>query len=299
MQIPDNSAFCPGCGNKIEAAPVAPVYPVAPAPQQPQKKNAGVIIAVIAIVVLIATAAVLYFCTDLFGGNDTKKDKKKDEPSTSQTDPSDPTDTETSLSGVIPGPTDAFTTTTATGTTGTTAATLPSVNVNDIEAITKRFVQAYEFDDYNVQKQLMLHDLQADLRDQVLEDFDTEEAFFAQQSQRYGVTIDSWNDVFTTIHNATLTEADEYFGAYTLGYDITESRWLTDGELSNFMSNYVECYGDYVDSYTLNAIDSAYLVTLNFSINGELNTYSYVYEVYLVECEGQWMVADYFFPEDE
>ena len=172
MQIPDNSAFCPGCGNKIEAAPVAPVaapvvpvapvaapvepvapvaapvepvapvapvasvaapvapvapvaapvaapvepvapvapvepvaapvapvapvaapvYPVAPAPQQPQKKNVGVIIAVIATVVLIATAAVLYFCTDLFGGNDTKKDKKKDEPSTSETDPTDPSD---------------------------------------------------------------------------------------------------------------------------------------------------------------------------------------------------------------
>ena len=148
MQIPDGSAFCPGCGNKVEAAPVAPVvpvapvepvapvvpvavapvepvapvapaapvepvapvapvavapvaapvapvYPVAPVPQQPKKKNTGLIIAIVAVVVLIATAAVLYFTgvfDDLFGGNDKKKDKEKDEPSTSQTDPSgDPT----------------------------------------------------------------------------------------------------------------------------------------------------------------------------------------------------------------
>lgn len=99
--IPDGSAFCPACGNKIEAAPVAPVAapvaapapvveapvaapaapapvvespvapvqpvyaaPVAPQPAPKKKKNPTLLIVIIAIVALLAVAAALLFLTD-------------------------------------------------------------------------------------------------------------------------------------------------------------------------------------------------------------------------------------------
>ncbi|MBQ3202523.1 MAG: zinc-ribbon domain-containing protein [Clostridia bacterium] len=102
--IPDGSAFCPACGNKIEVAPVAPapvveapvapvqpVYaaPVAPQPA-PKKKPNVLLIVIIAIVAVLAVAAALLFltdagkelCDDWFGtslsDNSDDEDDKKD-----------------------------------------------------------------------------------------------------------------------------------------------------------------------------------------------------------------------------
>lgn len=106
--IPDGSAFCPACGNKVEAAPVAPapvveapvapVQPVyaalvAPQPAPKKKKNPTLLIVIIAIVALLAVAAALLFltdagkelCDDWFGtslsdSDDDEDDKDSDDP---------------------------------------------------------------------------------------------------------------------------------------------------------------------------------------------------------------------------
>lgn len=302
-QLPDGAAFCSQCGNKIAETPVAPVAeapvapvveapvapvetpaqpayeapvyaaPVAPATsaapaQPPKKKGKGLLIAIIAIVAALAVAAgALYFTgvfDDLFGTSQSDKDDKddKDDKKGDKDGDGDGDDDEKE------------------------AASAEDVAVD--------FVKAEVLEDYVSQFDLAVFDYEAMLKDNVLNNYDSEDEFFEEMSDEYDENITSWKKVFSVI----LKDAKEYFedtygDDYKLKVKATDTEELDEDEIEEVIDYLLDECDGYVDEDALENIKEAMNVTVEVSVSGSRDDDAYTIIVTVVKIDGKWKVADY------
>lgn len=160
------------------------------------------------------------------------------------------------------------------------------------------FVKAFYAKDYLTLFSLYIHDERQQWIDTRLKG-QTEEEFLAEaqrQADEKGmdVTIQTLDDYFTEFHKRFDVEAKEQYGAYTITADVTATTKLDEAALSKLIGEVNGGFsGTYVNEELLGKITEGHHVTVDYRITGEKKEYHQPYEVYVVLCDGKWLVANH------
>ena len=173
---------------------------------------------------------------------------------------------------------------------------------NDPEAVAEAFAEAYELEDYAALIDLYAYDFEAELKDDALDYYDSEDEFFEEMSDEYDEKITSWKGAY----KAVLKEADEYLKGeygddYKLKVKATDTEELDEDEIEDIIDYLLDECDGYVDEDAVKDIDEAMDVTVETSISGEDGEDSSTLIVTVVKIDGKWKVADceYVYDDEE
>lgn len=174
----------------------------------------------------------------------------------------------------------------------------PSIPVNPgtAEEAATNFIRAYRLEDYLTFFSLYLHDARQEWIDNKLVSQTVDEYLAAAQAQAdkegMSVTLQSLDDYYIALHEKWLARMDELYGAYTITSKVTSSVKLDEAGLEKLIGEVGGGFtGKYVTEEQLNNITEGYIITVDFTIAGELKEFHDIYTVKTVLCDGKWLVA--------
>ena len=170
---------------------------------------------------------------------------------------------------------------------------------DNVEDLATQFIRAYYLKDLTTQHNLLLHDARQEWEERQLKDHQTEEAFCSvvqQQANEQGldVNIRSFDDYLREFHKRCLEQMPTVYGEYTLSITVTGSVKMNDEELADFVGELSGgFFSPYIEEAQLANITEGYVVTVDYSVDGELKDYHQAHTVKAVKCDGQWRVGTY------
>ena len=182
---------------------------------------------------------------------------------------------------------------------GKKAENPPAIDPTEATRLAETFVKAYYLRDYAARFPLCFYDARARWEDAAIRDAGSAEEFF-QLAQRQAdekgieVTVDSFDSYYSAYRQFILEDVQEIYGDYTLTTTATDSVKMGEDQLSQFRHNLLTGPAkEYIDADALNAVTEVYTVTVHIHIEGEKKNYDENYVVYVVNHNGQWLVADH------
>ena len=165
---------------------------------------------------------------------------------------------------------------------------------NKPEDVAKAFVKAEALNDMNEMKGLYVHDYEAEMKADALDEYGDEETFFEEFSEEMGEEIKSWNAAFAAVKKMYKEQLEEMYGKYTLSVDVTDTIEMDEDELEDIKYDLEDYISDgYLSEKDWNNIKAGVIVTVELAIEGEENEDKVAYDVYLVKVGSKWKVADY------
>ena len=175
----------------------------------------------------------------------------------------------------------------------------PSTVPDDVAQTAEAFIKAYYMRDYLTQFSLCFHDARRQWEDKAIQDLGSEQNFLAlaqKQANEKGidVKVDSFETYYTSYREFMIADVAQTYGEYTLTVTSTGCTKMDDGKLKEFCNGLLSgAAKDYLHAGDLRAITDAYTVSVNIVIDGEKKSYNETYFVYLVNHQGNWLVADH------
>ena len=170
---------------------------------------------------------------------------------------------------------------------------------DNVEDLATQFIRAYYLKDLTTQHNLLLHDARQEWEERQLKDHQTEEAFCAvvqQQADEQGldVNIRSFDDYLREFHKRCLEQMPTVYGEHTLSITVTSSVKLNSEELADLVDDLSGgFFRPYIEDEQLEKITEGYVVTVDYSVDGELKDFHQAHTVKAVKCDGQWRVGTY------
>lgn len=167
------------------------------------------------------------------------------------------------------------------------------------DEVATTFLRAYYFRDYITRFSLTFYDARRQWEDNAIQREGSAEAFFAltqQQAAEKGITVEirSFDDYYKRFHQFSLDDTYNVYGENEVSVTVTESKKMTADELNEFRDKQLGALDEkYVDEDAYYAVTEAYVMTVKIVIDGTKKDYSESYRVYLVNHNGQWLVADH------
>ena len=160
--------------------------------------------------------------------------------------------------------------------------------------VAEDFAKAFTIWDMASMIDLYAFDYEAALQEDALENYEDEDALFADLSEEYGTDILNWQDAYA----AVLKENEEYFAdyfgeGYTMTVKITDTETLDAAALSDVMDGLLEDYGDFIDEAKAKAVSKGKKVYLTITVSGDVKEDSEALIITVVTYDGEWKVADY------
>ena len=182
---------------------------------------------------------------------------------------------------------------------GKKAENPPAIDPTEATRLAEAFVKAYYLRDYAARFPLCFYDAPARWEDAAIRDAGSAEEFFRlaqRQADEKGieVTVDSFDSYYAAYRQFILDDVQEIYGDYTLTATATDSVKMSEDLLPQFRTNLLTGPAkEYIDADALNAVTEVYTVTVHIHIDGEKKEYDENYVVYVVNHNGQWLVADH------
>lgn len=167
------------------------------------------------------------------------------------------------------------------------------------EDTAEQFIKAYVTADSITRFDLTFYDARTKWETNVLEEYETEEAFCAevqQQADEKGIDVDinSFDDYLNSYHQQDLINKEEAYGEYTLTVQATATEKMAADETPGYLGTVMGTVGDtYFEEGSVNTIEEVYTVTVNVSIDGTIKDLNEHYLVYLVQYKGEWLVLSH------
>ena len=174
-----------------------------------------------------------------------------------------------------------------------------SIVPDDVAQTAEAFIKAYYMRDYLTQFSLCFHDARRQWEDKAITDLGSEQNFLAlaqKQANEKGidVRVDSFETYYTSYREFMIADVAETYGEYTLTVTCSGGTKMDDAQLTQFCDGLLSgAAKDYVNAGDLKAVTDAYTVSVNIVIDGEKRDYNETYFVYLVNHQGNWLVADH------
>lgn len=173
----------------------------------------------------------------------------------------------------------------------------PSETPKKVEDLAVKFMRAYYLEDALTYYPLYFHDARQEWEDRILKDHKTEKAFcevVQQQAENKGmsVNIQSFDDYLAEYHKLVPQWLEEKHGKYTLSVKVASSVKMTDEALKTTCDNLTGGFlYKYVDDQKVKKITEGYQLAVVVRIDGKIQDFEQSYDVSMVLCDGQWLVA--------
>lgn len=161
----------------------------------------------------------------------------------------------------------------------------------DPEAVAEAYAKASPEEDYAAIFDLHVVDIEQTMKDEVTDYYDSEEDFFAQASEEYDTTIDSWKDVYAAMLKNEKANLEEIYGQYLIKTEVTDSVELDEDELAEAKEELLDEWEDYVDKDKVQDVTKAMNVTVKITVDGEKEDSTRTMVATVFKYDGEWKVA--------
>ena len=163
---------------------------------------------------------------------------------------------------------------------------------NNAEDVAKAIAKAEVYSDIKEMKTLWAYDYEAELKDEALEEFDSEEEFFEALGDEYDEEITSWNDAFAVVKKSEREYLEDRYGEdFTVTVSVEESVEMDEDELADTIAELIDDHEDYVNESDLSKVKEGMIVTVTVVVKGENQENENSSDVYLIKVGGKWKVA--------
>lgn len=172
---------------------------------------------------------------------------------------------------------------------------------NNPEEVAEAFAQAWEMEDYVSLIDLYAYDFEAELKDDALDEFDSEEEFFEELSEECDEDISSWKKAYKVfLDQAKEYMKEEYGDDYELTVEATDTEEMDEEEVEAVINYLLENYDEYIDEDAVEDIEEAVDVIVEISISGHVYGESVINDltVTVVKIDGKWKVANWYHTAD-
>lgn len=151
-------------------------------------------------------------------------------------------------------------------------------------SVAKRYCTAY-WGDIRKIEQLSAYDW----RNEKLQGYEDEDAFFEDMSEEYDADIRSWQDYYRALNEYGREVLDDYVGKYSAEMDVTKVRDISVDKLRGDLSYHIKKLEEH-GSFDADKITAAKKITVKVKLKGEERTVRYTYDMYLVKVSGAWKI---------